>query len=655
MQIKSVNLYNSEGDIRRLDFRVGAVNIITGQSNTGKSTILQIVDYCLGRSSYEIYAGVTRDTVAWYSVIFQIANTDVFIAKPAPLHGKTKQTQSFYFEDARISLPALTELVAQTDDSDVIKNLSRLVRSKHSNANDANDVEVQFTYKTTLDYAKPYLFQEKTVIANNQVLFHRQSEYLSEIKETLPFFLGTVRENDLRFEQELVTARRDLQNATRKLRQEERSLADIVTVGQSLLQEAKEVGLIDVSVVAETTEDLLAILRPTQEWHPAPAPVSSNETLPSLRDELYAIRRELRQKQEEINSVRSFIRETEGYSRAATEQLMRLESINLFGHQDGLFDTACPLCNSTLENPPPTIIEMRTALNELENNLEGEKRERPQLDAHLKQLEQELEQIKLRISDKRQEVELALAGQAENENLLQQIMDGNSLTERVVGRISLYLRMLKPVEPSSQIHREIDEAQLRVNTYQDIVNENQVAEGNQSRLRAIGAQMTEWARILQLEHLGFYSLDVDRLTVTVDKPNGEIVAMERMGGRSNWLGCHLITLLALHQHFVGQSAPVPNFIFLDQPAQVYFPSVQAYESLEGIPTSLADAGGDAEAANRMFNFLFDVCESLAPHFQIIILEHANISDNLRFQRAIIDDGVWKGGKALIPESWINFG
>lgn len=40
---------------------------------------------------------------------------------------------------------------------------------------------------------------------------------------------------------------------------------------------------------------------------------------------------------------------------------------------------------------------------------------------------------------------------------------------------------------------------------------------------------------------------------------------------------------------------------------------------------------DCVAVERMFNFLFDVCEELAPNFQIIISEHANLSSNERFQ------------------------
>jgi hypothetical protein len=51
VQLLSVILYNAQGAIRRVDFRPGRLNIVTGESRTGKGALLTIVDYCLGRKS----------------------------------------------------------------------------------------------------------------------------------------------------------------------------------------------------------------------------------------------------------------------------------------------------------------------------------------------------------------------------------------------------------------------------------------------------------------------------------------------------------------------------------------------------------------------------------------------------------------------------
>ena len=53
--INSITIYSSDGDQRRVTFKRSGLNIVTGQSKTGKSSLIDIIDYCLGRS--ECYVG----------------------------------------------------------------------------------------------------------------------------------------------------------------------------------------------------------------------------------------------------------------------------------------------------------------------------------------------------------------------------------------------------------------------------------------------------------------------------------------------------------------------------------------------------------------------------------------------------------------------
>ena len=64
MQVRSIILYNAAGETREVRFKRGAVNIITGRSLTGKSAIIDIIDYCLGRSAFTVPEGVIKDAVA---------------------------------------------------------------------------------------------------------------------------------------------------------------------------------------------------------------------------------------------------------------------------------------------------------------------------------------------------------------------------------------------------------------------------------------------------------------------------------------------------------------------------------------------------------------------------------------------------------------
>jgi hypothetical protein len=66
-------------------------------------------------------------------------------------------------------------------------------------------------------------------------------------------------------------------------------------------------------------------------------------------------------------------------------------------------------------------------------------------------------------------------------------------------------------------------------------------------------------------------IDRKKLTVVSDTPT-EPVPMAQMGSGQNWLWCHLLAHLALHKWFVEKGRPVPRFLILDQPTQVYYPA-----------------------------------------------------------------------------------
>jgi hypothetical protein len=65
-------------------------------------------------------------------------------------------------------------------------------------------------------------------------------------------------------------------------------------------------------------------------------------------------------------------------------------------------------------------------------------------------------------------------------------------------------------------------------------------------------------------------------------------------------------------------------------------------------TDLKDA--DRVAVIRMFELIRDFIKELAPDFQIIITEHADVQEDW-YQEAIVER--WRHGKALIPVEWIS--
>src|SRR6185503_17463178 len=69
--LKLVLWHRSESkEPRIVSFHDGAVNVITGESRTGKSAIIKILDYCLGSRGCDVpKIGPIRRSCGWYGVL----------------------------------------------------------------------------------------------------------------------------------------------------------------------------------------------------------------------------------------------------------------------------------------------------------------------------------------------------------------------------------------------------------------------------------------------------------------------------------------------------------------------------------------------------------------------------------------------------------
>jgi hypothetical protein len=127
MKISSIHIYSHHGQRRDLRFRVDGLNVITGRSSTGKSTLSEIIEYCMGRSSFNVPEGVIRDKVAWFAVIYQFENEQVLVAKPTPTAGGASCSTAMLRRGSQLQAPSFEELAVNTDDDAIVKLLSRLL------------------------------------------------------------------------------------------------------------------------------------------------------------------------------------------------------------------------------------------------------------------------------------------------------------------------------------------------------------------------------------------------------------------------------------------------------------------------------------------------------------------------------------------------
>lgn len=642
MQIREIVLYGHNGEKRILPFQIGRTNIITGKSATGKSALIEIVDYCLGRKECNVPEGVIRDTVAWFGMRLQFLSGQVFIARQTPQPSRHTTNRAFFEEGETVEIPDTAPSEPNTTIEAIEENLT-IKLGISPNLHTPVIGETRLPLAANIRHALLYCFQQQNDIAAKNYLFHRQYEdYVPQsIKDTLPYFLGAIQENRLALEQELQRARRELRRAEQLLKEAESIKGDGVSKALGLLAESRQVGLIAAEGTFEELEGIVEVLNGLEKWVPESVTFIGSDKLTQLQEELRGFESLYSEKTDTINAVKTFANEADGFALEAHKQELRLESIGLFNGVEQPVHDVCPACSQTMLVPVPTADAMRQSLEQLKATLDSTTRERPRLREYIESLEQEREEIRQRIREKNEDINSIIAEEA----TARQLRDLNSRRARVVGRISLWLESVNLTDETSNLREDVKRKQSTVNELEQQLDESEKEERLSSILNRVGIQMTEWAKKLQLEHSDNpMRLDLSKVTVVVDRADRPI-PLYNLGSGENWVGIHLIAHLALHQHFHTHNRPVPQFLFIDQPSQVYYPKEQDSE-LEGSLESIGDE--DKEAVSRIYNLVLDVVETLAPNFQVIITDHADLNEP-KFQAAII--AKWRGEEALIPRHW----
>jgi hypothetical protein len=648
-QIKDIVLYGHNGKLRRLEFVPGKLNIITGSSKTGKTALISILEYCFGSTECHIPDGIMRRTVAWVGVRLTVTEGEVFIARRLPNPGFNSSTDVYYAVGKNTELPRSDQL-KQTTNPSALEKLLATHAGIGQNRNDPPLGNTRPSLQAGISHALIYCFQHQTEIDSNRYLFHNQSEqWLPQaIKDTIPYFLGAVDDNYVELMTKLRRLRQELRRVERKLEEYNSVRGEGVTVAQGLLSEATDLGLRPGLSSPETWDETIDALRKLSESTFAnedeQVAIEGKEfhRLQADRDNII---NELRVIQSQLEIAKTLTSNRRGFSDEVHAQSLRLKSIELFDpkNENKLRYTTCPLCQNTLpaEDVLPTIQTIQDALAELNAKFRHVEDTTPQMQAVMTMLEEKEAETITRLRDNHEKLD---AIQKENARL-QEFKDRNARRAHILGRVSLYLESIPQLESNSDLQNQIVDLQTQIKLIEDELSDEIVKDRIQSILSILSRYMSTWASELQLEHAELpLRIDLRRLTVVADGIEGPI-PMERMGSGENWVGYHLITHFALHRWFVDRNRPVPRFIFIDQPSQVYFPEDEDWQKSEN---GTVNIGEDRLKVERMYRLAYDLVNSLNGQFQIIITDHANINKQW-FQSCVI--GRWRDGKKLIPEEW----
>jgi hypothetical protein len=640
MQILDIVVFSHDGRHRALSLNAGRVNIITGASKTGKSALVDIVDYCFGADECKVPEGPIRRSVSWFGLRLQLDGGQAFIARRCPSGRAASSEECFIEVGDEVDVPSASNLRQTTN----TKGLGALLTSWAGIRDNLHEPPVGQTRQAlsaNVRHALALCFQPQDEIIRRQQLFHGAADnfFAQGLKDTLPYFLGAVDDDYVRKREELRRLRDQLRACERQLTELNALRGDGISKAATLLAQARDAGL-STMVVNGWEETVAALLLAAKSpIASASAQIPAGEEYAQLSEERARLLEDQRKLRDEIAAARAFERDEKGFSREASEQRARLTSISIFegaelGHQ-------CPLCSQDLPQASdlPGVAQIKETLNNISSRLDSVTRAAPQVEKAIAELESRLQRVQASLAKNRSEMEAVRSAS----DRFQQIEDDVTKRALILGRISLYLESLPELPDTKAIEQKAQRLREQCAALEEELSDEQVKERIDSIMSILGQRMTQWARYLELEHSKFpLRLDIKKLTIVADTDDGP-VPMDRMGSGENWVGYHLIGHLALHEWFTKRNRPAPRFLFLDQPSQVYFPPEK---DVDGSMAMVSE--DDRYAVSRMFKFVFEVVEAIAPGFQVVITEHADIKEDW-YQGAVIEK--WRGGLKLVPDDW----
>lgn len=643
MQIKNITLYKDAEHVRVLPFELGKVNIITGESKSGKTAIVDIVDYCLGSKDCKIAEGVIKDHVYWFAItILFDSNEEFFIARLNPNIRDVQSVSEVYIEEGPFETYPSFETIQSNSN---IANLKELLSRKLNIAENLQVVEsnTRDALEVNFKHSRIFCYQPQGLIAQRDYLFYNQTEQFvpQAIKDSLPYFLGAVREDSLKIEQEITQKRRELYRLTREKNEAEKIKVEGISKAYSLVEEAKQIGILGRTVVVNTVPEALRTLDGIKDWEYEVQieAAGENSALKELIDKRGQLREQLGNLEDTISATQSFINNNFSYSDEVEHHKIRLETIGLFEDIDHDYNT-CPLCNSDLHVEIPSVSAIQQSLNVLNRSLESTVREKPRLNNYLKTLTEEQENLKGEIVKAEQSIS-ALYTERENARTLR---DLNLRRGKVIGRVSLFLESVDFSEDNS-ISAKIEQLKGEIETLSSGIDKETKDEKLVSILSKINLQMTKWVERLDVEYKDSpIRFDINKLTLFADTATKPI-GLAQMGSGANWVSYHLLIHFALHQHFIQTQRPVPHFLMLDQPSQVYFPPEKDINNTGEIVES-----ADEIAVRQMFDFIIDCTTAQEGRFQVIVTDHAYLKTD-KFSSHVLE--VWRDGIKLIPENWVQ--
>ena len=634
---------------RSVPFHSQSVNIITGASRTGKSALIPIIDYCLGSEKCTIPVETIRNACSWFGVLFDMDREQLLLCRREP-GDKVSTGDMFILRDKEITIPKQIEknnanIASIKDMMNELFGISFLELNAEAGV-----------YRPSYRDFMAFLFQPQNIVANADVLFYKADtmEHRKKLIDVFPYALGAVTP-------EILAKRKQIERLSKESERLQRDLDQIKFVAEGWKQEvsgwltqAREYGL--TQYIANDTDDFtrqVDELRAISQKRIADASVAP-ERVTYLSEDIVVLRREEQKISRELFAARK--RHTEmlqlmksmgEYDKSMQIQLDRLD-ISTWLRSNMAERNVLPIFQPSHENVMDDVNALCDAVEQIESTTR-------EMDVVPAAFEREMQIVQEQIQEHADKLE-AIQNRIKAESQSLAIHREESYTlesiSRFLGRIDAAINTYERIGTDSELQTRLDGVNNRIKQLKKEVNESEIQRKVDYALNYLKTEMGKILAKLDVEHpedpVDFVIKD---LTVRVKNQTGRDDYLWEIGSASNWLSYHISLILALQHFFQSKSnVNVPNFIFFDQPSQVYFPRTR-YSSDEAEEQLKDD---DKNSVRKIFETLSAFVKNAKFDIQIIVTEHAdddiwgNIPDS---QIHLVEK--WRNNVKLVPVEWLE--
>ncbi|NBJ17018.1 MAG: DUF3732 domain-containing protein [Dehalobacter sp. 4CP] len=593
--IDKLLLWLKDGNLRTLQFVNDKVNVITGNSKTGKTAVLEIVDYCFCGSNETVVISHEHigENVAWYGLRFTI-NDKVYTIARGAISENGKFSPDYYFSQ----MGEIPEIPYAKLEEDQIKSVLEQEFSIDDNVTIAyGGRSVRKNTRLSFRYFQIFNTLSKDIIANGKMFFDKMTleRYRDVWPQIFDLAFGVIDIDSIatqkkinELQQEISVLEADKKKLGKKAEHTNEKL-------QLLIKQAKENGLLDEALPFEKAvghlEQLIA---------DGASRFSSNfsteqeyEKLENERSKIALQLTKLRRFKRSYNKYKDSLRDDEDALRPIT-YLQENFSANVQGEYRQFLN----ILAKELSNVRKAIHEKRPFELDIERRIR-------ELTARLAAFDDQLSRTAhvdyVLIPTAQKLVSLGEI-KAEYKQLDLSPLDLSQI-DKSIGEKSKELELLEVMYSGTEDRRTliIDTLNEYIQTY---ISSAKVA----------------------LDEYGEFSawFDYKNQRLTLKKSKSAITA--KISSSSDHLYLHLCLFAGMHHMLLSEnSLYIPSFIIIDQPSIPYFNNSE-YDYKES-EDKLSNKSDWAKVKNifKLWNDFYTLILKQKKHFQVIMLEH--VSEN----------------------------